>query len=92
MDDLLCGDPAVRPISVAASMQTEKNNNDTRKSSDLPSLKPPKRRKVQEIPAWVAEYRAELRAMHTERIAIEREKLQLEARSVAAIDQILKKD
>ena len=58
MDDLLCGDPAVRPISVAASMQTEKNN-DTGKSSDLPSLKPPKRRRVQEEPAWIAEYRAE---------------------------------
>ena len=77
MDDLLCGDPAVRPITVAASMQTEKNNNDTGKSSDLPPLKLPKRRIVQEKPARVAEYRAELRAKHTERMALKQVSLLL---------------
>ena len=91
MDDLLCGDPAVRPISVAGSMPTEKNN-ETGKSSDRPSLKPPKRRRVQAEPTWVVEYRAELRAMHNERMALEREKLQLEARRVAALEKILQKE
>lgn len=82
MDELLGGDPAVNPISLASSIQTEGEPTTKRPV-------PPKKRRQQE-PSWMVDYRKELQAKHTERMELEREKLKLEERRVAALEKLFK--
>uniref|UniRef100_K1QSX7 Myb/SANT-like DNA-binding domain-containing protein n=1 Tax=Magallana gigas TaxID=29159 RepID=K1QSX7_MAGGI len=80
MDDLLRGDPAVNPVSLASSMQAE---------GEPTTKRPPSKKRRQQEPSWIVEYRGELKTMHAERMELEREKLKLEERRVAVGMQLL---
>lgn len=81
MDDLLRGDPAVNPVSLASSMQAE---------GEPTTKRPPSKKRRQQEPSWIVEYRGELKTMHAERMELEREKLKLEERRVAVLEKLLK--
>lgn len=47
-------------------------------------------KKRQQEPSWMVDYRKELQAMHIERMELEKEKLKLEERRVAALEKLFK--
>ncbi|XP_062588396.1 uncharacterized protein LOC134250052, partial [Saccostrea cucullata] len=84
MDDLLQGDPAVIPTTVASSVQIQ--------NSPTLILPPKKKKKIDNESAWVTEYRKQLKTMHEERMELEKEKLKLEERRVAALEKLINKE
>ncbi|XP_048760701.2 uncharacterized protein LOC125669875 [Ostrea edulis] len=82
MENLLLGDPAVQPVAAASSLPTT--------SAPTPTPSSPKKRKTNSSrePKWVGSFRAELRAMHEERMELEKSKLSLEERRVQALERL----
>ncbi|XP_062571186.1 uncharacterized protein LOC134233220, partial [Saccostrea cucullata] len=85
MDDLLHGDPAVIPTTVTLSIQIQ---NSKAANTNAPSSK----KKIDKESAWVTEYREQLKTMHEERMELEKEKLKLEERRVAALEKLINKE
>lgn len=106
MDDMYRGDPAVTPVApVSSLLNVDEQPNDPSQSEDTgraneveaettctPNMTPQRKRKrPNDIePAWVADYRADLKSMHDEKMQIDRDRLDLEARRVNSLERLVK--
>ncbi|KAK3086776.1 hypothetical protein FSP39_023144 [Pinctada imbricata] len=50
---------------------------------------PPKRIKVDKEPEWITQYRSQLQEMHKERMAVDRKRIDLDARRVASLEKLI---
>ncbi|XP_034302388.2 uncharacterized protein [Magallana gigas] len=85
MDKMLHGDPAVQPVTVASSLTMAASTSST---TPMPQKPTPKKRKNDKEPAWMENYRGELKKMHQERIELDKERLNLEERRVQALERL----
>ena len=80
MQELLHGDPAVNPVAVASSL--------TSTTSTVSEFPVKKKRKIPE-PSWVTDFKSDLKKMLQEGVELDSRRLELEGRSVAALEKML---